>query len=372
MKKRSSKPDSDAMNNLGALAEDEGDLKDAYTETVEAPDWGSFRNFWSDSEIEINAVTSGFVDIEGGGISVSGKWLPNCDECFGFESCNICGRSPTNSISIRSGGGDGAYCVHEIWFDGIAVGVFIIFDSGDFINNFMEFSHQWVKGSLSVEDFFGHTNDFFYSYLDKIDPHEELLQIGKITAEENPVYSSDEKTCGILVIGESGQGIDSDQSLVTINNIPMGDYRAFVFAKRIEENMNSLSPRALLVLHEETANQIGLKNGFSKKVDLRSENDLWNKASVFTRIGDPLAEVVIFHNYLLSKLRHNFEVTKETIDENRALDLYCELLSWSLLLSRYDDSDEFSGQQNQEFKGFQDMLSSIHQLRGQFGRTLRS
>ena len=152
----------------------------------------------------------------------------------------------------------------------------------------------------------------------------------------------------------------------------MGDYRAFVFAKRIEENMNSLSPRALLVLHEETANQIGLKNGFSKKVDLRSENELWNKASVFARIGDPLAEVVIFHNYLLSKLRHNFEVTKETIDENRALDLYCELLSWSLLLSRYDDSDEFSGQQIQEFKGFQDMLGSIHQLRGQFGRTLRS
>ena len=372
MKKRSSKPDSDAMNNLGQLAYHEGDLKDAHTETVEAPNWGSFRNFWSDSEIEINAATSGFVDIEGGEISVSGKWLPNCDECFGFESCNICGRSPTNSISIRSGGGDGAYCVHEIRFDGTAVGVFIVFDSGDFINNFIEFINQWGKGFLSVEDFFGHTNDFFYSYLDEIDPHEELLQIGKITAEENPVYSSDEKTCGILVIGESGQGIDSDQSLITINNIPTGDYRAFVFAKRIEENMNSLSPRALLVLHEETANQIGLKNGFSKKVDLRSENELWNKASVFARIGDPLAEVVIFYNYLLSKLRLDFEVTKETIDENRALDLKCELLSWSLLLSRYDDSDEFSGQQIQEFKGFQDMLGSIHQLRGQFGRTLRS
>jgi hypothetical protein len=349
--------------------------KDSKPEVVASPDWSSFRRFWSDSEIVISPAIAGFIDIEGGQVAISGKWLPKCDECYGTSNCKQCGRNPTNSISIRSGEGDGAYCVHELWFDGKAVGGFVVFDNGDEyaspIMNFIDKAHDDVyENSESEKLLHQELTGFIYDYFDKIDPTEELFEIGKIIAEENPVYSSEGESIGILVFGESGEGIDSSQAMVTLNNIRAGEYKVFLFAHRARNNNNCLVPKAILILDTESATRIGLKSGFAQKIDLKKEMELWSKSTVFARIGEPLAVPVMLHNYLWAQVRLVGGSENETIDEYRALDLKLESLSWSLVLSERVDLPDLRSNLKSDLETFSDYVENIHHLRGQFGRTL--
>lgn len=342
---------------------------------VASPTWESFRRFWSDSEIVVSPAIAGFIDIEGGQISISGKWLPKCNECFGVTACKICGRTPTNCISVRSGQGDGAYCVHELWFDGNAVGGLVVFDNGDDyaapIMDLIDKAHDDVYDNSSAEKtLHDKLTKFIYKYLDKVDPEEELFEVGSVIAEQNPVYSSEEKSIGILVIGESGEGVDSDQSLVTLNNITTGEYKVFMFAKRDAKNNNCLIPKSILILGVESANKIGLKEGFARKIELTKELDRWNAATVWSRIGEPLATTVMLHNHLWAQVRFVGGSANETIDEYRALDLKLESLSWTLLLSSMVESEELRQNLKNELEVFSEYTENIHHLRGQFGRNL--
>lgn len=346
------------------------------SEKVDSPNWGSFRNFWSDSEIVISPAIAGFIDIEGGEISISGKWLPKCDECIGMTTCRTCGRSPTNRISIRSGQGDGAYCVHELWFDGRAVGGLIIFDNqDDYAAPMMDLineAHDDVFENSNAEPILHEKlTKFIYDYLDEINPHEELYEVGRLIAENNPVYSSEEDSAGILIIGESGEGEDSDQSLITLNNIRAGEYKVFTFASRNRENNNCIIPKVVLILDTKSATGIGLKSGFAQKIDLKKEMELWNKGTVFARIGDPLAVPVMFHNHLWAQVRLVGGLANETIDENRTLDLRLESLSWALMISARIDSKEFRASLKSDLEIFSELVENIHHLRGQFGRDLQ-
>ena len=346
------------------------------SEKVGSPNWGSFRNFWSDSEIVISPAIAGFIDIEGGEISISGKWLPKCDECIGMTSCRTCGRSPTNRISIRSGQGDGAYCVHELLFDGRAVGGLIIFDNqDDYAAPMMDLineAHDDVFENSNAEPILHEKlSKFIYDYLDEINSHEELYEVGRLIAENNPVYSSEEDSVGILIIGESGEGEDSDQSLITLNNIRAGEYKVFTFASRNRENNNCIIPKVVLILDTESATGIGLKSGFAQKIDLKKEMELWNKGTVFARIGEPLAVPVMFHNHLWAQVRLVGGLANETIDEYRALDLRLESLSWALMISARIDSKEFRASLKSDLEIFSEHVENIHHLRGQFGRDLQ-
>lgn len=346
------------------------------SEKVGSPNWGSFRNFWSDSEIVISPAIAGFIDIEGGEISISGKWLPKCDECIGMTSCRTCGRSPTNRISIRSGQGDGTYCVHELLFDGRAVGGLVIFDDrDDYAAPMMDIinkAHDDVFENSNAESILHEElSKFIYDYLDEINPNEELYEVGRLIAENNPVYSSEEDSVGILIIGESGEGEDSDQSLITLNNIRVGEYKVFTFASRNRENNNCIIPKVVLILDTESATGIGLKSGFAQKIDLKKEMELWNKGTVFARIGDPLAVPVMFHNHLWAQVRLVGGLANETIDEYRALDLRLESLSWALMISARVDSKEFCASLKSDLEIFSEHVENIHQLRGQFGRDLQ-
>jgi len=192
-----------------------------------------------------------------------------------------------------------------------------------------------------------------------------------LIAENNPVYSSEEDSVGILIIGESGEGEDSDQSLITLNNIRAGEYKVFTFASRNRENNNCIIPKVVLILDTESATGIGLKSGFAQKIDLKKEMELWNKGTVFARIGEPLAVPVMFHNHLWAQVRLVGGLANETIDEYRALDLRLESLSWALMISARIDSKEFRASLKSDLEIFSEHVENIHHLRGQFGRDLQ-
>ena len=345
------------------------------SEKVGGPNWESFRNFWNDSEIVISPTIAGFIDIEGGEISISGKWLPKCDECKEMTFCKSCGKDSTNRISIRSGQGDGFYCVHELLFDGRAVGGLVVFDNGDdytlpIIDIITEAHDNVNENSNALPVLHEELTKFIYNYLDEINPYEELYEVGSLIAESNPVYGSKEESNGILIIGESGEGVDSDQSLITLNNIKMGVYKVFMFASRNHDNNNCIIPKVLLILDSESVTRIGLNSGFAQKIDLKKEIELWNKATVFARIGDPLAFSAMIHNYKWADVRLVGGLANETLDDSRAGDLKLESLSWLLMVSEKIDSEELRSGLESELENMSDYISYIHHLRGQFGRNL--
>jgi hypothetical protein len=345
------------------------------SEKVGGPNWESFRNFWNDSEIVISPTIAGFIDIEGGEISISGKWLPKCDECKEMTFCKTCGKDSTNRISIRSGQGDGFYCVHELLFDGRAVGGLVVFDNGDnytlpIIDIITEAHDNVNENSNALPVLHEELTKYIYNYLDEINPYEELYEVGSLIAESNPVYGSKEESNGILIIGESGEGVDSDQSLITLNNIKMGVYKVFMFASRNHDNNNCIIPKVLLILDSESATRIGLNSGFAQKIDLKKEIELWNKATVFARIGDPLAFSAMIHNYKWADVRLVGGLANETLDDSRAGDLKLESLSWLLMVSEKIDSEELRSGLESELENMSDYISYIHHLRGQFGRDL--
>jgi hypothetical protein len=260
-----------------------------------------------------------------------------------------------------------------LWFDGRAVGGLVIFDNGDDyaapMIDIIDSAHDDVYENSNAEPLLHEElTRFIYDYLDEINPNEELYEVGSLIAESNPVYSSEGESVGILIIGESGEGEDSVQSLITLNNIRTGEYKVFMFGTRNPENNNCVIPKVLLILNTESATGIGLKSGFAQKIDLKKEMELWNKATVFARIGDPLAVPVMISNHNWAQVRLVGGLANETIDDSRALDLRLESLSWLLMVSRRIDSKEILSSLEKDLETFSEFISSIHHLRGQFGR----
>jgi hypothetical protein len=150
----------------------------------------------------------------------------------------------------------------------------------------------------------------------------------------------------------------------------MGVYKVFMFASRNHDNNNCIIPKVLLILDSESATRIGLNSGFAQKIDLKKEIELWNKATVFARIGDPLAFSAMIHNYKWAEVRLVGGLANETLDDSRAGDLKLESLSWLLMVSEKIDSEELRSGLESELENMSDYISYIHHLRGQFGRDL--
>ena len=345
-------------------------------DVIASPDWGSFRDFWTNCEMTITPHLMGFIDIEGGHVGVAGKWLDTCTNCSSQTLCKDCGRKPSNYLQVRAGDGDGVYSVFELHFEQLAVGAFVILDeAGQFalplVNSIDETAQNIQEDPSILGDFYSDLYQYFYESINDFDRSLEMIQIGELKVEANPVYKLGAKAAGILIIGESGQGKNSNQSLVTINNISTGNYKVFIFASRDIDNNNILVPRALLILAESAAEGIGLTNGFTRSLDLKDEYLRWDQSVVLARIGDPMASPVIITNLNWSELRFAREQSfGENINLANALDMKMEALSWLLLLQAHSPSAELKETINQNLRDLEIDKETIHDARGQFERNL--
>jgi hypothetical protein len=348
----------------------------AKPEVVASPNWGSFRDFWTDCEMTITPYLSGFIDIEGGLVGVSGKWFENCSECSFKISCTACGRNPSNYLQFRAGDGDGIYSVFEIQFEKDSVGALVILDESpsSFTNYLRESIDDTVdkheEDSQILVDFNRDLYAFFYSSIAEFDRSLELHFAGDINAGIHPVFSSESKSDGLLIFGETGEGKDSDQSLVTIKNILPGTYRSFIFANRDEENNNILVPRILLFLEENAAENIGLTKTFANQINLADEYPRWGEATVFSRIGEPLAPFTIVSNMSWSELQLAIALANE--NEDLATLRKLQSLSWLLLFQAHNPSSESQEYLLDSMRELGYSTDLIHQLRGQFRRQLIS
>jgi hypothetical protein len=341
-------------------------------EIVAEPNWGSFRMFWTDCELTITPNLSGFIDIEGGSVGISGKWLDTCSSCYSKISCSVCGRNSTNNFQLRAGNGDGIYSVFEISFDEKAVGAFLILDEFGYAPAIM----ARIASTNEVKDddpdalaaFYKEFYKDFYKSIGEFDQSLPMHYLGDIRVDENPIYMKGDDPAGILIFGEAGEGKDSIHSLVTLNNIVPGNYRSFVFAHRNEENENILVPRFVLMLEENSANQIGLTEDFANAINLKDEYERWSKSTVFARIGEKLAPYVISGNVDWCNLRFARELKVE--DYETARNVRMEWLSWLLMLQAYFPSKETQELILDSARELDLSTSILLKARGQFNHEL--
>jgi hypothetical protein len=314
---------------------------------------------------------SGFIDIEGGSVGISGKWFETCSSCYSKTSCSDCGRNPSSYLQLRAGNGDGIYSVFEIDFEEKTVGALLILDDVGFAPTVMKKISE--TNSIKDEDpealgeFYKDFYKNFYASIGDFDKSLPMYYFGDIDVERNPVYTQGEKPAGIIIFGESGEGRDSTQSLVTANYVSPGKYRTFVFANRNEQNGNILVPRCVLLLKEDSADQIGLAKDFAHLIDLEVETELWNDSTVFTRIVDPLATFVISANMDWNNLRVAREITVE--DYETARDARMEWLSWLLLLQSHFPSEETKDLVKERAEDLDLSISTIQAARGHHNGT---
>jgi hypothetical protein len=309
---------------------------------------------------------SGFIDIEGGSVGISGKWFETCSSCYSKTSCSDCGRNPSSYLQLRAGNGDGVYSVFEINFEEETVGALLILDDAGFAPSVMEKISE--TNSIKDEDpealaeFYKDFYEDFYTSIGDFDRSLPMHYFGDINVEINPVYTQGKNPAGIIIFGESGEGRDSTQSLVTANYVSPGKYRVFVFANRNEQNGNILVPRCVLLLKEDSADQIGLTKDFANLIDLEVETELWNDSTVFSRIGNPLAPFVISANMDWNNLRVAREITVE--DYETARDARMEWLSWLLLLQSHFPSEETKDLIKESAEDLDLSISTIQAARG--------
>lgn len=342
-------------------------------ERVANPTWGAFRDFWVDCEITITPYLSGLVDIEGGRLGVSGTWLDGCTNYTTESSCPSCGRTSSNYLEVRSGNGDGLYSVFELHFERNSVGALVILDEDcqfafEILNSSSAAFDNYKEDSQVLIDFNRSFYEFFYDSIGEFDRTLEMHYLGEITAGDNPIYSMGSEPNGILIFGESNEGKDSNQAMVTVNNIKPGVYRNFIFANRDEENENILVPRVMLLLEESAAESIGLSTDFANHVNLKEEYSLWSKSTVFARIGEPLAPDAILANAKSNFLRLAIASLNGDIDLAKRIQI--EYLSWLILLQAHNPSPEREDYILENLDEWAISLEVIHQARGQLGRRL--
>jgi hypothetical protein len=349
--------------------DDEEDLEDdVKPEKVERPTWGSFRNFWTDCEMTITPYLSGFIDIEGGSVGISGKWFATCSNCYSKTHCSDCGRNPSSYLQLRAGNGDGIYSVFELSFEEKVVGALLILDDIGFaptnIEKISETNSIKDEDPEALGEFYKDFYRNFYSSIGEFDQSLPMHYFGDIDVGQNPIYNGSQGPAGIIIFGESGEGKESTHALVTANNISPGKYRTFVFAHRNEQNDNILVPRCVLLLKEDSADQIGLTKNFAIKVNLEDETARWNNSTVFSRIGEPLAPSVIMANIDWNNLRVAREIIAE--DYESARDARMEWLSWHLLFESYFPSAETRELIKGSAEELDLSMSTIQNARGHF------
>ena len=344
-------------------------------EKVSKPNWGSFRKFWNDCELTITPVLRGFIDVEGGHVGIANDWKKGCFECINSTDCEICGRNPNNYLQVRAGDGDGAYAVYGIKFEQENVGGMIVLDEQAQMVPAIISEIDAVVGNSNVdfddiESFYQNFYNYFYAIMDSFDPNLTLLKIGEIELKKNDlgIYEN----TGVMVIGESGEGIDSDQSLITLSNLKIGQYRFFCFANREKSNSNIIVPRMVLFLRSDASDSIGLTSEFAQQLNLEDEIENWSNSIVMGRIGEPLAPAIIKANLDWLQINLWTDVIKGEGNFDPVINKYTQLeyFSWILLLYHHVEAEAFRNHAKEIFKENQKSLKDLHILRGQFERKI--
>lgn len=362
---------------------------------VKSPNWASFREFWNDCDITITPMLNGFIDIEGGHIGISGRWHPQCSDCAPGGTCSNCGRNPQNYLELRAGDGDGTYSVFELWFDSVSRGALVVLDpraahAPTIINSIHE-THE--NGYENVEVINQLEQDLFKYFYETMAVSEEDLDMylyGEIQAESHPVYNAGANPTGVIVFGESGEGIDSNQCLVTVNHVKQGKYRVYIFGQRGSimdalsatlsdsegsentETSGVLVPRYVLVLHQDVCEEIGLTRDFAEHLSPSMELDEWQNSLVMARIGEPLAPQVAMGNMIWFDLKFGQAIKAQQVDELTALDMKLESLSWLLLMNLMSPNEELNRIFIESSASLADYLDMMYKVRGQFNRRLET
>lgn len=345
--------------------------KNSNKQKIKKPTWGAFRSFWTDCDITITPHLRGFVDIEGGAVGVSNKWLPICQECFGSVKCEKCGRNLKNTLQIRAGDGDGVYPVFQLTFEEEIVGGLCLFDEGaqmapNLINSILETSENIEEDLGFLGEYYTDFYSLFYNFIENYDKNLKMYFAGEIKVV--PIDKNSKS--GMLLIGESFEGADSNQSIIALRNMPVGNYKLFVFGDRDSLNGNIIVPRALLILESKSAAQIGLIENFCTQLNMEEEVNLWNKSLVLSRIGEPAAPYALNANWNLAKMELIRKSTFAETTEDELLILRLESLSWVLMINHHLKDREFKKTVTAIMADYKKHVKTIHNLRGQLNRNL--
>lgn len=325
-----------------------------FHERVNRLSWGGFRHFWESSAVTITPDLVGVTDIEGGEFGISGGFFTNCDSCYmngaGIQfDCLVCGRNRENYLRIRSGWGDGVYATYQLWFDGRVMGSLTIFDQNNhhvqiLQNHIEEGLELWEKEEFDWTHFLAEFYDSIYKDLDssaKFDPDLEMHYFGAVIAEKHPYFSSEFFPAGRMICGESGEGINSNSVLLTLNNVQSTKHNVYAFCSKDLELGNVLIPQIVITLRADMASEIGLDPDNFDGLNLTEVADNWSSGLVAANLSGPNNTAAAYFNLKWTFLSLQVAVQRKA-DNATLTDLRVEVDSWKHFLKHIDPDSDFT------------------------------
>jgi len=328
--------------------------------SVQGTNFSAFADFVEKTDVVITPLLCGFVNIEGGHLSIAGKLFPSCDECYGYSStsmfveCSQCGRNKDQYIQFRAGFGDGVYPVFELLWDKDVMGTITFCDLGSKCADGVHDVVQAVNdGSVEVNAF----AEYFWDYFDNINGDLELNYISTLHSEFDSTWSRKEDPFGTYYFADSGVGEDPRGSLVTVKDIRQGSQDVYLFSERDPQNNNVLIPQVILTLDPKIAHIIGLPSGHSN-LDLDAEAANWANSSVLAQVGNNAAAAAAMSMQFETAL-----LLKDYWDELSQLDHFLISLSWRLLYEELSGTDErLAENMMEDFTA--ERIYLVHRMRG--------
>lgn len=327
---------------------------------ITGPKFGDFSDYVLNTEAVITPHLAGFVNIEGGQMSIASTLFPSCDKCYGYTNdsmsfnCETCGRNPQNYVFFRSGFGDGIYPVFELSWDGQILGTMTIMDQGS------EFTSGFADIPAGISDLSLPSNaaiEYFWKYFDGINPELTIEYITTLEGVHDPIWSTTDNPYGTYYFADSGVGIDPNNAVVTAKNIRLATQDVYIFSEREPENQNVLVPQIALTIDTELAKELSLPSQLLK-LDVKTEIENWGKSTVACHIGSR-AEAAIGLNilYELALLGKGYH------DELSEVDHMMITMSWRIHLdeltgNRFEKMDTLLAEYTAK------QISWIHTMRG--------
>lgn len=318
---------------------------------VAGPTFKDFSDYVLNTETVITPHLSGFVNIEGGQMSIASTLLTSCDECFGYTNdatsyeCATCGRNPENYVFFRSGFGDGIYPVFELSWDGKILGTMTIMDQGSaFAGGFSDIPQGISDKSLPLNAGI----EYFWKYFEGINPDLTIDYLATLQGIHDPIWSTLDDPFGTFFFADSGVSSDPQSAVVTAKDIRVASQDVYIFSEREPENYNVLVPQIALTIDSELAKELGLPSQ-NVKLDIKTEVENWSKSTVMCHVGTR-AEAAIGMNilYELALLGKGYH------DQLSEVDHMMITMSWRIHLdvltgNRFDQMDtllaEYSAKQ---------------------------
>ena len=345
-----------------------------------------FKNIFLNS-IEDYKEFRGLINIDGGHVGIATEWLPTCMECDNnyFEKmCEICGRNSENYVDFRSGRGDGCYPVYSIFASGnnplalesMPLGSMILFDFEKGLHSIGQLLSDQINELNELEDH-DELSDLFEEFENLpniiIDLYGNSLEIYEVCELKSSLASgisvNEFWRKNLIVMGESGEGIDSDSSLVNSTNIGAGNFKVLLVGDRDKENNNIFVPGIAFILESNFCEQIGLVSNLIPKLDIKIEKELWNNSYVDSHVGNPQSDVAFNCNFIIWNYLRNISLSNKDLNymhkyaSNNAA-------SWLMMLYHSKPSSTILNILQQIIDGSGVDPNLIHKARGQFNREL--